>query len=238
MPIKLCVAYTVVSGGPKTTDFVARFVSTWKQNPPGVQTDVLAICNGGPPNTEQAVMLSSLGAKVFVRSNLGWDLQGFREASKGPLFGYDAVLFLGESVFFWKEGWLKRLDDVYSRWGHGMYGPYGSHVVRAHLQTTAFMTSPKLFAEYPFPITDRASRYSAEHGEQSYWRVLHHRKFPVRLVTWDGDYPPGQWRMPRNIIWKGDQSNVLFWCNHTSLYFESDPKRKRMWQASADRPFR
>lgn len=237
MPLRICVAYIVVAGGPKTTDFVARFVSTWKQNPPGVQTDVLAICNGGAPNTEQAVMLNAIGAKVFVRSNVGFDIAGFIEASKGPLRDYEMVLYLGESVHFHRAGWLKRLADVRERFGHGMYGPFSSNVTRGHLQTTAFATSPKLLVEYPLPISDRHSRLEFEHGERAFWRLVN-RKFPVKLVTWDGSYDPQQWRQPQNILWKGDQSNLLFFNNHSQMYDESDPKRKRMWQSSADRPFR
>ena len=24
------------------------------------------------------------------------------------------------------------------------------------------------------------------------------------------------WRMPNNILWRGDQSNTLTWCNHVA----------------------
>lgn len=237
MPLKLCVAYTLVAGGPKTTDFVARFVSTWKQFGPGVKTDVVALCNGGGPDTEQAVMLSAIGAKCVIGSNVGWDIGSHIRASKGPLLDYDMVFYCGESVHFWKEGWMKRLSDSYSKWGASMLGLYGTHVARAHLQTTAFATSPKLLREYGLPVTDRASRYEFEHGERAFWKIVS-KKFPVRLVTWQGDYPPGQWRIPNNVIWKGDQSACLAWCNHTEMYKNSDSKRKRMWQQSADRPYK
>lgn len=233
---KLCVAYIVVSGAPRTTDFVARFVSTWKQFPPLVNTDVLAICNGGAPNTEQAVMLNAIGAKVFVRSNVGWDIGAHIECSRGFLNSYDYVFFCGESVYFHREGWLKRLSDARERWGHGVFGVYGTNVVRGHLQTTAYASSPKLVAEYPLSVTDRASRYEYEHGERAFWRLVK-RKYPVKLVTFDGEYDPQQWRMPENIIWKGTQQNCLCFSNHTDMYRDSDPKRKRMWQASADRKF-
>jgi len=61
--MKLCVAYTAVSGGKQTTDFAARFVSTWNQFPPLEETDVLVICNGGPISEDQGILFSS-----------GWDL--------------------------------------------------------------------------------------------------------------------------------------------------------------------
>ena len=235
----ICAAYIVVAGGPKTTGFVERFVSTWLEHPPGVNTDVLAICNGGAPTSEQGTMLSMINAKCFVRANdKGFDISGYIEASKGPLSEYDFVLCLGESVHFHRAGWLKRLWEVKSRHGEGMYGPFGSHVIRAHLQTTSFGTSPRLLREYPLLVTDRASRMEFEHGERSFWRFVQRRKHPVKMVTWDGAYDPGQWRTPKNILWKGDQSNLLWCSNHTENYQNADEKRKRSWQLSADRPFR
>jgi len=58
------------------------------------------------------------------------------------------------------------------------------------------------------------------------------------LVTWSGDWNPGAWRLPKNGIWKGDQSDCLMRCNHLVRYEEADEKRKRSWQISADRPFK
>lgn len=235
--MRICCAYIAVCGGSKTTEFVTRFASTWHNNPPGEQTDLLVICNGGPLNSEQGAALSMIGARFWPRSNDGWDIKGFLEASKGPLFDYEMVLYLGESVFFWKPGWLKRLADTWRKYGVSMLGPFSSNVTRGHLQTTAFATSPKLLIEYPLPISDRHSRLEFEHGERAFWRLVN-RKFPVKLVTWDGSYDPQQWRQPQNILWKGTQENLLFFNNHSQMYENSDPKRKSMWQASADRPFR
>lgn len=235
--MKLCVAYTAVCGGKLTTSYGARFIATWMQNPPLCATDLIVICNGGPLSTEQAIMFSSLNAKLVPRSNEGWDLGGYIQCSNGILSDYDLVLYCGESVYFHRSGWLAKIVEAAERWGHGMYGVFGSHVVRAHLQTTAFATSPKLLREYPLPVTDRRSRYEMEHGARSFWRLVH-RKYAVKLVTWSGVWSPGQWRLPINGLWAGDQSDCLMFCNHTDRFRDASPKRKRNWQVSADRAFR
>lgn len=231
------MAYTAVCNGPKTLEFAARFVSTWNQFPPEQETDVLVICNGGPLSSEQGLLFASLSAKFFPRSNEGYDVGGYIECSKGILAGYDMVLFCGESVYFNRSGWLKRLVESWSRYGPSMLGPFATHVIRAHLMTTAFACSPTMVAQYPLRVVSRQERMEFEHGERSLWRRLHKRGVPVKLVTWDGDWSPGQWRLPQNCIWRGNQSNLLMHCNHVDKFREADEKTKRTWTAWADRAY-
>jgi len=196
-------------------------------------------CQGGPLDTETALLFAGLNARFWPRVNDGArDLGAYIEASKTICKNYDMLLCLGESNHFWKEGWLKWMVDARERYASGMYGPFATHVIRAHLQTTAFFITPSLLASYPFPVTDRQSRYALEHGDRSLWRRLHARNIPVKLVTWDGDWAPGQWRLPQNCLWRGDQSNLLWHCNHSQAYQEADETRKRNWAMSADRAYR
>lgn len=213
-------------------------MSTWNQFPPEQDTDVIVICNGGVVSTEEALLFSSLKARFFPRSNFGFDIGGYIECSKSILAQYDMVLYCGESVYFWKPGWLKKLVEAATRFGKGFYGVFGSHVIRAHLQTTSFFCFPSAVANYPLIVSDRKSRMEFEHGERALWRRLHARNIPVRLVTWDSDWGPGQWRLPKNGLWNGDQSACLWWANHADHYRDADETRKRNWAASADRPYR
>ncbi len=148
------------------------------------------------------------------------------------------LVCLGESVHAWRAGWLARLAEVWQQHGPGFYGPFSSNNVRAHLHTTAFCCSPEMLLSYSVKITDRAGRLAFEHGENALWRRLAARGVPVRLVTFDGSYPPKLWRMPDNILWKGDQSNLLLRSNHTQQFDEGTANRKRSWQAHADAPFK
>lgn len=236
--MKIVLAYIAVCGGPITDDYIARFVTTWREYPPGVEHDTLVIANGGPLATSANLMLGEMGAKVFVRSNEGWDIQGYLDAARGPCVSYDVMLCLGESCYFHREGWLERLVNAWSRHGPGIYGPFSSNAVTGHLNTTAFMTSPKLLRQYPLKVSTRQERYAFEHGKASFWRRVSRQGNPAMLVTWDGEWEPWRWRMPRNVLWRGDQSNCLFWCNHADGYANANRATKAAWERSADQPFK
>lgn len=236
--MRISIVYTAVTNGPLTENYCARFAATFREFPPGVECEIVVACNGGPLPKSTSLIFSGMSAKMFPRVNdPSWDLGGYFDAARGPCADADMLLCLGESNYFHKEGWLKRLVDAWENHGPGMYGPFASNVVRAHLQTTAFCCSPTLLKQYPIRVCDKASRYALEHGEQSLWRRTAARGMPVRLVTWDGDWEPRMWRKPPNILWRGDQSNCLWWSNHTDRYRDADSKRKLNWARSADRPF-
>jgi len=241
--LKICLLYIALSNHEQTTDHAARFAASYHENPPGEAHDTIIVCQGGPLAADQNTILAGVGggqaALFWPRANdEGRDIAAYINAAKTVAADYDMVLCLGESVHFWKAGWLTRLKEAWQRYGKGMYGVFATHVIRAHLQTTAFATAPEFLRDYPLIVNDKKSRYEFEHGERALWRRLRKQNRPVKLVTWSGDWNPGAWRLPKNCIWKGDQSDCLMWCNHTQRYFEADEKRKRSWQISADRSFK
>lgn len=238
--MKCAILYIAVANHEQTTHHISKFAASYQANPPGESHDTIIVCQGGCLGNSQACLLAGIqGAKFWPRPNSeGRDIAAYLEASKTVAADYDMVLCLGESVHFWKPGWLKRISEVWTQYGEGFYGFFGSHVTRAHLQTTAFATAPKFLREYPLIVNDKKSRYEFEHGERALWRRLHKQGKPVKLVTWDATYNPGQWRLPKNGLWKGDQSDCLFFSNHTDRWFEADEKRKRSWQISADRAYK
>lgn len=233
--MRTCVAYTVVTNGPISDQYASRFVATWHEYPPGVDTDLLVICNGGPMSLELSLIFASLNAKMFPRSNEDFDIGGYVEAARGPVKDFDILLCAGESVHFHRAGWLKRLYDSWVKYGPGMYGPFASNLVRPHLNTTAFCTSPLLLQRCPLGTKDR---YSWEHGQNSFWRWVQARGHATRLVTWDGEWEPKLWRVPQNILWRGDQRNCLMWSNHTERFSNSDVATRANWARGADQPFR
>ena len=237
--MRIVVCYICVSRGPISAEYASRFVATWQEYPPGADCDLMIACNGGPLPTELVLILSPLGPLMFPRENDGgWDVSAYISAARGPCSGYDAMLCLGESNYFHKAGWLKRLVAAWERYGRGMYGPYSSNAVRGHLNTTAFFCPPLVLAQYPERVFDRPSRMEFEHGERALWRRVAQRGMPVRMVTWDGEWDSRRWRMPDNIIWRGDQTNCLMWCNHCDGYSNLDPEHKAQWQRHWDQPFR
>ena len=216
--LKTELLYTCVIGAPGSLEFAARFAATFHEFPPAADHRLTILCNGGPPDLETAAIFAGIGAHFFPRKNgEGRDLEGYQDAARGPAKDATAVLCLGESVYFHRAGWLRRLAETWQELGPGFYGPFSSNVVRGHLQTTAFMCSPQLLRGYP-TITCHAERYSFEHGPFCLWRRARAMGLPVRLVTWDGEWRPEEWRQPENIMWKGDQTNLLFWCNHSDAF--------------------
>lgn len=237
--MKIVLAYIAVANGSITEDYAARFVSSWLNHPPGVFHDTIIVCNGGLLKTETALLFSSMKPLLYPRKNdPGYDISAYIELARCQCAKYDMMLCFGESVYFHREGWLKRLVEAWERHGPGLYGPFGSNVLRTHLQTTAFCCSPVMLAQYPKRVASRRDRYEFEHGERSFWRQLDRRGVPVRLVTWDGEWQPRDFRLPKNGMWRGDQSNLLMFCNHSDHYRDADETRKAKWSKSIDRAFR
>lgn len=203
-------------------------------NPPGVDCDLVAVCNGGPPPVEIAMMFSPLACQFFPRQNDdGWDIGGFQAVARK--LKCDMLVALGESCYFTKPNWLKPVVDAWKRFGPGMYGFFSSFLVRPHLNTTAFAVDPSFLMGWP-TVDNHPARYNLEHGRFPLWKHLQSFKKPTKLVTWDGCYDPPQWRYPKNILWRGDQSNLLIRCNHTDRYDAADDTTKKQWAYAADHP--
>lgn len=234
--MKIIVAYVTVTGGPLTTDYAARFVASYTLFPAGAEHQLVVICNGGPPFKDVAMTFLPAPCIFYPRSNEGWDIGGYLDVARH--FSADMLVCLGESVHFHRAGWLRRLADAWEKYGPGMYGPFASNLVRPHMNTTAFACESAALAVYPASVSNRASRYEFEHGNLSMWRRMQAQKKPVRLVTWDGDYEPRNWRNPPNILWRGNQSNCLMFCSHTDRYRTATPELRRTWERGADRAYR
>jgi hypothetical protein len=236
--MKIAAVYIAVTNGPHTTDHCAQFVASINDYPGLVQVDFWIACNGGPLTTEQILILSPLNPYYMPRVNdQGYDLSAYQDAVRGPCALYDAVLCLGESIRAVRMGWLQRLVSVWQRLGPGFYGFFGSNNVSPHMQTSAFFTSPDILRSYPIKIQTRAQRYEFEHGSRAMWRLMLQKGRPVRCITWDGEWLPHQWRQPPDILWRGNQGNLLFWNNHAMGWLTADPTTRLRWAAMADRPY-
>lgn len=173
-----------------------------------------------------------MGAKFWPHPNDdGWDMSAYQDAASK--FPCDMMVCAGETIHFHKPGWLRRYVDAWEKFGPGMYGTFSSNLVRPHLNTTGFAIDPKLLLGYPRP-RNKVDRYGMEHGQNSLWKRIEALKFPVRCVTWDGFWDSNHWRNGENILWKGDQSNLLMFCSHTTRYFEADAETRKVWEKNAN----
>lgn len=231
--MKIDVVYTCVSGGEATLNRITKFVATHHAYPGGIDHRLVVVSNGGPLKTSEQIPFSATDHCILTRSNDGWDIGGYIEVADTVSSGADLMVCFGESVYFHRPGWLAAIVKAWEENGEGMYGPFGSNVVRPHLQTTAFATSPRLLQMYPMNVLTKKDRYEFEHGKRSFMTFVENLKLPVRMVAFDGVYSKYLWRIPPNIIWSGDQSNCLVWCNHTDRYVRSPAKTKEVWNRLA-----
>lgn len=236
--MRIVLLYIAVAGGPITENHCAKFVTTYHDFPPGIEHETIIVSQGGPLPTSTSVLFEGMNVKMWPHANSpGWDVSAYLDASRGPCHDADIMLCLGESVYFHRAGWFKRLLEAWEKFGPGMYGPFSSNYIRAHLQTTAFCCAPSLLREFPLPVNNRADRMAFEHGPHAFWRYVQRRGMPVRLVTWDGEYEPRFWRGPPDIHYRGTQANCLMWCNHSDGFAKADPKTKVLWSQCYDQRF-
>lgn len=238
--MRIVATYIAVTGAPTTSDFITRFVGTWLQYPPGIDCELIVVCNGGELTQEQQLYFSPLpNVTFFPRDNSGRDLKGYIDCARCGAQSADMQLCLGESCYFHRPGAFRRLADAWEKRGPGMYGVFSSYAVSAHMNTTAFATSPAFLRAWPHPVETTPDRYRFEHDpKQSFWRWLAMSGKPTLLVTWDGMWQPQEWRYPNNILWRGDQSNCLMWCNHADRFRDAHWITKATWQRGANAQFR
>lgn len=232
--MKVDVVYTCVPDGVATLSHITKFIATRHVYPGGFEHRVVPVFNGGSPATAQKIPFSGLDHCFLERpSNIGWDIGGYIEAAKTVCVDSDIMVCFGESVYFHRPGWLKAIVNAWEKHGEGIYGAFGSNVVRPHLQTTAFATSPQLLRIYPLNVSTKKDRYEFEHGKRSFMSFVETMGKQAMMVAFDGAYQKHSWRIPRNVIWSGDQSNCLVWCNHTDRYLKSPPRTRELWNKIA-----
>jgi hypothetical protein len=229
--MKVLIAYICVSKGKRTGEFLSRFRLTYDRFPPGYPHEVVCCCNGGPLEVDDAVWMRQEWKCYLRKNDPGWDLSAYFDVARN--FECDILVCLGESCFFHREGWLKRIVDVEDMAPHGMYGFYASNLVTKHLNTTGFAIAPALLRHCSIPKT-REERLAFEHGKPPFWKLVANLGRPVKLVTFDGAYDPPMWRAAPNALWKGNQSSLLVFSSHTERFFNATPEVKRRWERHAD----
>lgn len=234
MILKIIVAYIAVTGGPKTHEYCSRFVGSYLACPPQYDHELVVCCQGGPLPLQTALCFHLIqSVQFFPRKNdPGHDITAYQDVA--ARFKCDAIVACGETIHFHRPGWLKRYVESWEQHGPGMYGTFTSNLVRPHLNTTGFCIAPKLILGAPRPQNKR-DRYNWEHGQYATWTNIRKMGYATRLVTFDGCYDVPQWRYPQNIMWRGDQSNCLMFCSHTTRYFEASPEMKIKWSNGADK---
>lgn len=230
--MKIALGYICVSNNIQSHSFSSVFLDSYRQFKPAIEHKCYAICNGGPPDKPIRDLFLQNGFNLIERPNVGGDIGGHFDLAN--MLDVDLMFCFGQSIRLWRSGWMDRVVSEWDRFGRGLYGFFPNYSRMPHLITTGFACSPGLLTKYPLESYGVNFRYNFEHGKHSFWRRLARSGLPAKLVTWSGAYDPEEWRKPSNIMWRGDQSDCLVFCNHTERYFAANATTKLLWERQAD----
>lgn len=201
--------------------FEKRFSETYKKFDPGAEHALHIVCCGGHPDDEVRSFYSGITAEFSDYSGAGSDIGACQDAMKRV--GSDFCINMSTPVYFWRDGWLKRLVDARAKFGDGLYGPMASMECSPHIRTSCWGVDPNTFSQYPHLIDTREKCYWAEHRDQSaeLWHITRWYQSmgkPAMQVTWDEVLDQQNWRRPPNIFCRGDQSNCIVRDRYSDLF--------------------
>lgn len=233
--MKVVVVYNfpIPAHGPEHQLLASRFVASVLTFPPNYPHSIVVASSGGPPTGAARALFSVFPNAHFIETNdEGWDVGNFVKVSHQV--ECDALFCCGGPCYFRRSGWLKRIADVWQKYGPGFYGTLATYEVRPHINTTGFACPPSVLRTYPRKIVDRGDRYEFEHGENACYVHAQRMGLPVLLVTWNHEFTRDQWRMPPNGYRKGDQSDCVSYWKHTDLFEQADPQLREAMTRLAD----
>lgn len=168
----------------------------------------------------------------------GPHLQYFGDGKDGGAFWHvanstnaDLMICCAAHTYFWREGAIARMIEVFNKYGPGLYGAMASYEVKPHIRTSFFAIPPALLRQYPHPPIVYTDANAMETGLAAW---VEYKNLPVMMVTWDGEYYRPDWRKPANIFRRGDQSNCLVKDRHTDIYDAASPEDKAKLESAAD----
>jgi hypothetical protein len=191
MNLAVVYCYPLVKSGTYYP-LAQRFCDTWRKFPPHIAHSLHVITNGGPSHETDRRPFAGIPAEFHARNNFGWDIGAYQWAAEN--ISADLMVFLGAPVHFHRAGWLERMVDAYVNNGIGLYGCWAYLSPNWHVRTTCFWCHPELLRSYPFVVgSDKRSRYTFEHGNQSFTRHILSAGLECVMVTWDGCFPFEDW---------------------------------------------
>ena len=207
--------------------FIERFVSTWKEFPPGINCTLKPVWFIDPNESEVSVF-TGLNTVQEVYKGHGMDL-GAHQFVAG-LARHDFQVNFTSRAYFHRKDWLVPLVKARLFYGPGLYGMSSSmEGGKLHICTRAYSYDVEDFQMYPAQITSRDQGVYFECGEGclTEWFTAIGR---IRLVVqFKGYFAPMEVGKPvfkENGFRQGDQSDMLAWDRHTDIYRDADPEEK------------
>lgn len=214
--------------------YAERFVGTYRKFNPGVEHDLVVVVCGPVEESSDFTSLDMFPKNTtFLRyTGGGWDCGAHQFAAKQ--LNCDWVVCLSSPVYFKRSGWLARFSDAWTKYGDGLYGTQGSFEHATHIRTSCFAFKPDRMREYPNLIDTREKCRWFETQKWNLTQWFIDRGLAVKMVTWDGEHGPLDFRTPPNIFRRGDQSNCLTFDRHNDVYDKADPEEKVRLEKAAD----
>lgn len=242
MKITILYLHVVASGYPEAAPpfyylpFSKRFADTYRKFNPGIEHSVRIMCCGGEPTEAIRQLYAGITTEFDVYTGAGSDIGACQAGLKK--INADFVVCMSTPVYFWRDGWLKRLVDAREFFGDGLYGPFASYQNAPHIRTSCWAVNPRTFDQYPTVIDSREKCCFAEsfRGKKA-WQISDWFSSigkPAMLVTWTAVLARPEWRKVENIFRRGDQSNCLVRDQHVDVYEVSHYHERRVLERLAD----
>lgn len=204
-----------------------KFVSTYKQFPPGCQHDIVVVFCNGKATPEMIEIYEGLTPKNVFYEGAGRDIGAQQEAARG--IKSDFVVAANSRVQFRKEGWLKRMVEAREQNGPGVYAamasyegcPLGQVWPNPHLRTAFYGMDARLWREFPHTVNSREDSFRFESGEWNIANWCEANGHRAMLVSWGGCWDRQDWRKVPDGFRSGDQSNCLVWDRHCDIFADN-----------------
>ena len=207
--------------------FVKRFAATWKDFPPGVRSELIAVLSG-PTNPEITSLLEGMNPRYVEYSGKGFDLgaQQFVAINSHP---DNFMINFTTRVFFHREGWLAPLVRDRIKYGPGLYGASASRegsTTGPYVCTRGHSMDAWIFSLYPTDIYSRDQGVSVECGPRCLTRFVESIGLPARISFWESSHRTEDAINLPNSFRVGNQKEMLFWDRHTKLFDDSTESDK------------
>ena len=217
IPPTVTLVYIHVPGDKKHQEYANDFMESYKRFKPMHVHKSIVVCQKQQPDAFCETVFKELQSlSYYVHDDSGFDIGAYIAVSK--LIETDMVVCFGGSSYFQRSGWMSRMVESWVKFGVGMYGAIATYEVAPHLSTSGFWCSPQMLSSYPIIVANKVQRYDFEHGPNALWKMVAARGYPVKLVTWCGEYNWQEWRKPANIFRRNDQSNCIACWHHCKKF--------------------
>lgn len=239
--MKVVLLYLYVHNNKELDECAKRFRDTYNQFPAGADHELSIVCGDGPVTDTVQKRFHGLASVFTEYPQAGWDIGA--EQYMAHRTDCDFMIFMTSRTHFWKGGWLKRFVEARQQFGEGLYGSTGSYEAcpqnlrkkpNPHIRTAFYGCNPALFRRYPYIIDNREKGFRFESGVWNFTQWFTDMGWRTLMVAWDGVYDKPNWRKPKEIFRRGNQTNLIAYDRHSHIYASASAHDKKVLERSAD----